>query len=158
MLQSLWVHAGIFACALKLSIRAKGALCYLRTKSALTYSGWGWFNNTVWVWFITFMFRYLQVCNYYHVQLSQYYSINGIGHGRPQKIFQPGGKFCRFSQKGCSKKLKRPPELWKHTFLKSKGKQAPPLPPWDLGLGPSAESRAPNLHSTRELNVLYMLL
>ena len=30
---------------------------------------------TGWVWFITFTFSYLQVCNYYCVQLSQYFSI-----------------------------------------------------------------------------------
>ena len=36
---SLRVHAWIFACALKLSICAKGAQCYLRTKSALTFLG-----------------------------------------------------------------------------------------------------------------------
>ena len=64
------------ACALKLSICAKGTLCYLRTKSVLTYLGWVWLDNTGWVWFNTFMFCYLQVCNQYYVQLSQYYSIN----------------------------------------------------------------------------------
>ena len=30
---------------------------------------------TGWVWFITFTFSYLQVCNYYCVQLSWYFSI-----------------------------------------------------------------------------------
>ena len=34
-------HTLIFACALKLSICTKGAQCYLRTKSVLTYLGWG---------------------------------------------------------------------------------------------------------------------
>ena len=39
--KALQVHAGIFVCALKLAICAKGVLCYLRKRSALTYLGWG---------------------------------------------------------------------------------------------------------------------
>ena len=43
----------ILVCALKPSICAKGAQCYLCTTSAYL-SRWGWLNNTGWVWFITF--------------------------------------------------------------------------------------------------------
>ena len=62
MLQS--INPGIFACALVLSFCAKEALCYLCKRSVLTNLGWGWLNSLGWDWFKTFMFIYLQVCNY----------------------------------------------------------------------------------------------